>query len=326
MGKIEVFENAPVMKFSQEKIVEIGRAVVQEMDRRGQLNKLAEKLGVSKEDLTMSGNTALYTTAIASFVEKRMRPDLLAQKVIKKITDFSMKGFNSVKIPLRDALITASDLPDTGTLTYDSNSYGSQTVTLGWKYAANKLTHELLQHAAIDLIAEELGEIGDALARKADSDIISTVDAACTAGNGNLTSLGAGNYVTYDALVDALVSAMDNYAKPNVILTNPSDYGRIAKLSQVTTAVGNVISRDEGIILPAPQAILNMQILVSQQVSAETIYLIDTTKLGYFVVGSDVQTFDGRVSGTLAYEVIGAMAYGVGIVQPKAIYKIEENA
>jgi len=280
---------------------------------------------VLTEDLTMSGSTALYTTAIAGFIERALRPKLVAEGIIKKITDFKMKGYNSIKIPL-GRLITASDLPDTGTISYDSGSYSSLTITISWKYAANKITYELLQHSAVDLISEELYEIGQALARKIDSDIIAAIDSACTSGNGNLTNLGSGTYITYSALVDGIKSAMDNYAEPDILLISPETWDTLMKDTDVKSALHFGTIPASGSVMPQTQQILGLKVVVSPQVDDDAVYIIDSKNLGYFVEGSDVQTFDGRVSGTLAFEVIGAVAYGVGIAKPKAIYKLAENA
>ena len=53
---------------------------------------------LSKEALTLGNNTALTTTAVASFVEKPLRPDLIAMGVIRTTT-LDMKGHTALKIP-----------------------------------------------------------------------------------------------------------------------------------------------------------------------------------------------------------------------------------
>jgi hypothetical protein len=301
--------------------------MIEALKQRNELEPLKEilhkKHGVAKEDLTFDNNASLYTTAVSAFVEKRLRPVLLASGVIRHITDFRMKGFNSIKVPIRSALITAATLPDNGVLSYDNGTYSNVPITIGWIYAANKLGHELIQHSAVELMAEELGEIGDALARKIDSDIIAAIDAACTAGNSNDIDLGVGTYITFTAFANALGAHMALYAMPDVFLTNPTTWVTLIKDTDVKTALAR--SSDGGRILPGVTELLNMRVLVSPQVGASTSYLIDTARLGYFLEGAPTQTFDGRRSGELNYEVIGATAYGVAIVQPKAAYAIREN-
>lgn len=317
--------------YGQENVIKLGKVVYESLQSQGidVKEQLAEKAGVSKEDLTVA-ETDLYTTSIAGFIEKRLRPKLVAEGVIKKISNFNTRGANSVKIPLRNALISAVDLPDSGAVTYDTGSYESTTVTLAYSYAAQSLTHEIVKFANVDLIAEELGEIGDALKRKVDSDIISALQSATTTPNGNLVQLGATATVTWDNLVDGQASALGNYAEPDVVLLAPSTMATIMKLDEFSG--GNSITGamsfngQEGTVFPAVTSILGMRVVTSNQVDADDIYLIDTARTGYLIESGDVEVFDGRRSGYLAYEVIGAKCYGIGIVQPKAIYRIEENA
>lgn len=320
-------ENTP--GFAQEKIQDIGKVCWEALEESGRTNNvkkaLAERKQVSQEDLTLSGGSALYTTAVASFVEKRLRPKLIAAGVVRKIGDFRMKGFNSIKVPIRDALITASDLPDSGSLSNDSGSYGSQSITLGWKYASNKIGHTLIQHSAVDLISEELGEIGDALARKQDSDIITAIDNACTSGNGNEVSI-TGATITFEKFLEALQTAGGNYAEPDKVLMNWETFADFAQLTEVKNSMYNQPASDPSELFAPIKGFMGMQVLVTPQVGDDNIYLIDSDRLGYLVEGSPVQTFDGRVSGELNFEVIGAQAYGVAIVQPKAATAIRENA
>lgn len=323
--------------FSKEGVLKVGKVAVEAMmnDGTGRYEKFMEALSkkagvtITKESLDAGGLGALFTTAMSTFVEKRLRPKLVAEGVIKQITNFNTKGQNSIKIPMRDALITASDLPDTGVVTYDTGSYGSTTITLSYKYAANRLTHEIIKFANVDLIAEELGEIGFAISKKVDDDIIAAMLAATTSAAGNAIELGAGTYATYTGLVTAVNAAKQLYAEPDVMLLNPSSMVTIMTLSQFaggTSLVGSLMFKgDETTHFPMPRQILNMRVVESTGVDDDDIYLIDTARNGYLVRAGDVETFDGRISGALAFEIIGALNYGVGIVQPNAIYRVREN-
>jgi HK97 family phage major capsid protein len=313
----------------QENVCKLGKAAYEALKAKGIdiKEELAKKANVSSEALDI-GESSLYTTAIAGFIEKRLRPDLVAEGVIKSISA-PAKGADSVKIPLRQALITASDLPDSGAVTYDGGTYGSTTITMRYSYAAQSITHELLQVANVDLMAEELGEIGDAIARKVDSDIISALQTNTTVAGGNSIKLGATATVTFDDLVDAKAAAKANYAKPNVILMSSQTEAGIVKLGEFSgsTVAGSLTYQGEnGVTFPVLQSFLNMRVVTSEQVDDDDIYLIDTARTGYLLRKNGVEVFDGRRSGYLAFEVIGAHAYGIGIVQPKAVYRIEENA
>ena len=314
---------------SRENTMRLGRVAVEAMKARGIdiQEKLAEKAGIAKEDLNIN-QSDLYTTAIASFIEKKLRPELVAAGVIKSISAPG-KGFDSLKVPIRQELITAADLPDSGQVTYATGSYTSTTITLRYSYAAQEVTHELLQMANYDLLAEELGEIGDAIARKVDSDIIAALQAATTTPNGNLTNLGSGTYVSFDSLVSGRASAKANYAKPSVMLMNASTEARVIKLGNfagTTNVVGALtVQGDNGTTYPVIQSIMGMKVVTSEQVDDKDIFLIDAARTGYIARKNGVEVFDGRRSGYLSFEVIGAHAYGIGIVQPKAIYRLQQN-
>ena len=333
MNKTEAFmasDLGALEAMGQENVMKLGKKAYETLRANGKdiKEELAKKAGVASEALDI-GESSLYTTAIAGFIEKRLRPELVAAGVIKSITA-PAKGADSIKIPLRNALITAADLGDDGAVSYDSGTYGSTTITMRYSYAAQSITHELLQFASVDLMAEELGEIGDAIARKVDSDIIAALKAATTTGNGNLTQLGSGTYVDFDALVDGKQAAKANFAKPNVILMSSQTEAAIVKLGQfagTTNVVGALTGQGEnGNTFPVLQSVLAMKVVTSEQVDDDDIYLIDTARTGYLVRKNGVEVFDGRRSGYLAFEVIGAHAYGIGVVQPKAVYRIEENA
>lgn len=318
----------------QEQVTKIGRIAVEALKRQGidltdkVQESIALKRGVAKEDLTIA-ETDVYTTTIAGFIEAKLKPKLVAQGVIRTIS-VDQKGADSIKVPVRNTLITASDLPDSGAVSYDTGTYGSTTISMRYVYAAQKITHELLQFANVDLLQENLGEIGDAIARKVDSDIISAFQTATSVANGNLTKLGSSTEITFATLVAGRQSAVDNYAEPNVLLVSPETEATMINLGNFggsTNVVGSMVVKGGNTEhYPIPLTILGMKVMVSQQVDDDDIYLIDTERTGYLAQKQGVEVFDGRVSGSLAFEVIGAHAFGVGIVQPKAIFRLEENA
>lgn len=327
-------EYSALSRFAREDVKAVGMTLLESMKKdpkyKPVLESMAEKIGVAVESLDVS-NSTLYSTAMAGFIEKRLRPVLVAEQVIKKISGFKTQGYNSIKIPLRNALITAADLPDSGQLSYDTGTYGSTTITLGYKYAANSITHEIMKFANVDLISEELGEIGSAIARKMDADIIAALQTYSTTALGNRSYLGATATITFSSILSALSTmTATNYAIPDVILTNHSTYyalmGLVQFIGNTTTPGSLTFKGGETGAFPLPREILGMRVVLSQQVDADDTYLIDTARCGYLVEAGETEVFDGRRTGYLAYEVIGAKNYGVGIVQPKAIYRIEENA
>lgn len=279
-----------------------------------------------QEDLTFDNNTGLYTTQVANFVDSALRPQLVATGLIKTAR-VDIKGTGSIKVPA-SSLVTASALPDSGDVTYASSvNYGSTTITLGWVYAAQKITYELIQQANIDVIQDQLFELGDAIARKVDSDVIAAFETATpSAGtNGNYTALGTSTTLTYAGLMTGMKESMKNYAEPDSVLVNPDSFFNFITASDTKTALG-YNSVQLGSIFPRVVDVAGMRFVISNQVSANDVYLVDSKRNGWLFEGSGVEVFDGRVSGSTAQEVIAVKLYGAGITRPGAIYRLEENA
>jgi len=278
-----------------------------------------------KEDLTSDNNGGLYTTVVADFVERALRPTLVAEGVIKRLR-ISNRGTSAIKIPV-STLVTASALPDSGAVTYSSSAdYSSQTVTLGWVYAAQKITMELIEQANVDLIQDQFIELGDAIARKIDSDIIAAMSTATPSddSNSNYTALGTSTDLAYASLVTGITDAFTNNAMVDTILVNTTNWGVLLKDTDVKTALG-FNSTQPGTIYPQVINLFGMKLIMSNQVGANDTYLIDSKRTGYFVEASDVKVFNDRVSGSLAQEVIAAKNYGVTIVQPKSVFRLKDN-
>ena len=283
-------------------------------------------LNTASEDLTFGNNGGLYTDIVADFVERRVRPTLVGEGIIKRIRVDS-KGTSAIKVPVSN-LQTASALPDTGNVTYAGDNYGAVTIQLGWVYAANKITMELIEQSNIDIIQDQLFELGDAISRKVDTDIIAAIDAAITVGNTagthNGTDFGAGNNITYTRFLNAVAKGMENNAEMDSIVTNPGTWVNLMTDSDVRAALG-FNSVQAGTVFPQVQNFFGMKLLVTPQVSAETLYLVDSKKTGYYVESSGVKVFNGRPAGTLSEEVIAAKLYGVAVVQPMTVYRVREN-
>lgn len=326
--EIEDMKNLPGVEHRTDNIVKVGQVVAKGLIKSGKAEKFVEALnkkgyGFKKEDLTMSGETALYTTMITNFVERKLRPMLVAAGLIRDIPNFTLRGHDSIKVPIREELITAVDLPDSGDLSYHTDGFTSQTITVAYKHAATKITWELLQHANVDLIAEEVGEIGDALARALDSDIISEFDSAVTSGNDNEVTSSSG--MSYELLIDGFVKAWENNARPDAILTNPTTFGKLMKDSTLVTALADATRQGSGVIMPEIENVVNQRVFVSNQVPADTTFLIDRARTGYVLRGAGPVVIDHQRNDSASFGIAGLQGWGIGIIQPKSVTGIREN-
>ncbi len=281
--------------------------------------------GMSQEDLTFPNNTALYTTVVRNIVERAFRPQLVMNEVIKTIT-VNASGMKDLQVPI-SALRTAAALPDTGVLVAPSNDdYTDATIDLGWIYSYEVITIQLIQQGIIDIVQDQMFELGDALARKVDLDIVTAIeDASPLAGtNNNYVALGAATFMSYSALVDGVMAHVALNALPDTIVTNPLTWANFLKDSNVITALG-YNSQDKGALFPRIQDFLGLRVVLTTQATAKNLYIVDSARCKYLVEGSAIQMLDGRQSGTVNWEIIGLKLYGVQVIQPEAVYRIVED-
>lgn len=277
----------------------------------------------SQEDLTFPNNDSLYTTIVRNIVERAFRPILVMNEVIKTIS-VNPKGVTAIKFPI-SALRTAASLPASGVLPApDNDDYTDQEIELTWIFAYEVITIQLIQQGIIDIVQDQMFELGDALARKVDSDIVTAIETATpdTDANSNYTLLSA--TMDYDALVDGIMDCISNKALPDTVVTNPLTWANFLKSSDVVTALG-YNSVDKGSVFPRIQDFLGLKIVLTTQASSKNLYIIDTQRCKYLVEGSAIQMLDGRKSGTVNWEVIAIKLYGVKVIQPEAVFRLEET-
>lgn len=286
--------------------------------------KVKESLETRKEDMQLGNNGALYTTIVADMVDQKLRPTLVAENLIKTVR-INPTGTNQLKIPV-NVLNSATDLPDSGDVSYPTNDYTSKAIDITWKYSAQRIAHQLITQSNIDIVADQIGLMGYALAQKIDSDIIAEfVTATPAAGtNNNYKALGTSTTITYATLVENMTNHMELNATPSTVLMNPASLNNLLTDSNVISSMG-FNSVNAGTVFPMVVNILGIKVVVSNQVGANDIFLVDTERCGYFVEASGVEMFDGRISGSVAEEFIAVKLYGVGIVQPETVFRIKEN-
>ena len=278
---------------------------------------------MSTEDLTFPNNTALYTTIVRNIVERAFRPLLVMNEIIKTIT-VNPSGVSDIKFPI-SALRTAIALPASGVLPDPTNdNYTDQEIELTWIYSYEVITIQLIQQGIIDIVQDQMFELGDALARKVDSDIVTAIETASpdTDANSNYTLLSS--TLDYDGLVDGIMACINNFALPDAVVTNPLTWANFLKSSDIVTALG-YNSNDKGSVFPRIQDFLGLKIVLTTQASANNLYIVDTNRCKYLVEGSAIQMLDGRKSGTVNWEIIGLKLYGVKVIQPEAVYRLVET-
>lgn len=293
------------------------------------LYQLAESNGTMQvaEDLQFGNNSVLYTTAVSSFVEKELRSELVSMDVIKELTIPS--GADSIKIPKGNNLAAAAAVSNDGSISDNSQDYGSDTLTTDLYGQRVVFTQELLGVTNIDVMADQLEEIGRSIALKQDdviqSELQDVTDPTGTYGdNTNYNYLGSSTSITYDDLVKAIHDAKGNNANPTDIVAGTGIMGDLESNDEFSDAA-QFASTPEGDFVPRTMTFRDLRVHESSNVATDSLFIVDRNKLGYFGQGGDVQTWDSRINGKAAFEVLGVKRFGIKIQRPQAVYGIHQN-
>ncbi len=274
---------------------------------------------LNTEDLTFPSNSALYTTVVRAVVERAFRPVLVAGEVIKTIS-VNPSGLNKLQIPI-NALRTASDLPDNGELSDPSNdNYSESEISMGWIYAYEVITLQIIRQGIIDIVQDQMFELGDALSRKVDKDILEAFEDACPTDNSNSNYSDVGS-MDYDALVDGIFGMRSNLANADAIVTTPTVWRDFLKTSDVKNTY-RFSTVDAGSIFPRVLDFFGVRVYLTTNANKGNLFLVDSTKCGYLIEGSGIEMLDGRKSATVNWEVIALKLYGVKVVKPKSVYRL----
>jgi len=270
-----------------------------------------------------------------SFIDKAFRPQLVANEVIK-VLNVDTTGTGSFKVPRDAGLLTAQTINTDGTVpSEETTSFDATDESIEWHGLYTLIPTQLVEKSNTDLLAHRFEQLGEAIGRKLDSDVITELNKASTAGdafygtNNNETQLGSSTDIDIQDVFEAQGAMLDNDANPTDILMNGTNYAKLQ------TSSGDVIRpvqfmSEDGVVqtvsgIARPNGEGTMRVHVSSQVPDNTTFLVDRNKLGYVGDAGDIVTFDARVNETVQREVGAYKPYGVRISQPQAVYQINDN-
>ena len=319
-----------------------GKLLTKDMIAKGvSLESMKEQVGFKegtrfREDITTGNSGALFITALASVIRAAVEPNMVGLELLQLNTDLmNGGGKGAIKLP-KERRVTAAEVAEGGTVVYTGEGYDSITVSPTKKIAASKITWEMVHRGMVSLITAEAARVGKALARKIDSDIITGIVAVCTAANGNRTATGgATTRVSYNDLIDsrALIEGFEvGGFKPTHLILHADDYAALNKDTDFKLSLhrSTVISGTAGNVeisaFPQVEFFGPQKIIVSNQITSGTSIFVDANELGTFVQESDVEVFDGRISGTVDTEVIAVQSFGIGIQNTRAAASVVQAA
>jgi HK97 family phage major capsid protein len=311
-----------------ETIVEGAKEPAQRESVKTKYEDLVEKAEDYKSEEAFADDTDLYSTLQADMIEEALEPQLLAQDAIRSM-DFNLgQGFDSIQIPSGNQL-SAVDLNSDGTLSEDTTSYDSITVSIGWVGVRTTFSHQIVEKAAVDLLAFRLEQAGRAIARRVDSDILEQIEKAGTKGdaeygdNSNYVYTG-GSDATYDNVIDAIQTGIENQAMLDMAIAAPDVWGALHKDADVKDVLAFTATAEGDFSMV--QNFGPLRLMTSSQVTADKALLVDSDRTAMFVDASPVETFDGRVNEAAQFEILAVKGYGVKILQPKSVVVLHESS
>lgn len=326
-------------KFSgreRENVRQLGEAIVEgaqhEHQRESVKDKYEELVAKAEEyrnQEAFSDDTALYSTLQADMIEEALEPMTLGQDAIRSM-DFNLgQGYDSIQIPTGNQL-SAVDLNSDGTLSEDTTGYDSVKISIGWVGVRTTFSHQIVEKAAVDLLAFRLEQAGRAIARRVDSDILTEIEKAGTKGdadygdNSNYVYTGSGNNIAYDDVITAIQTGLENDAILDMGLAGPSVWGNLHKDTDVKDVLAFTATAEGDFSLV--QNFGPLRLMASSQITTDKLLLVDSSRNAMFVDASPVETFDGRVSEAAQFEVLAVKGYGVQILQPQTVVVVHQDA
>jgi hypothetical protein len=309
-----------------ETIVEGAKEPAQRESVKTKYEDLVEKADEYKENEAFADDTALYSTLQADMIEEALEPQLLAQDAIRSM-DFNLgQGFDSIQIPTGNQL-TAVDLNNDGTLSEDTTQYDSVQVNIGWVGVRTTFSHQIVEKAAVDLLAFRLEQAGRAIARRVDSDILEQIEKAGTKGdadygdNDNYEYTG-GSDASYNNVINAIQTGIENDAMLDMAIAAPDVWGSLHRDADVKDVLAFTATAEGDFSMV--QNFGPLRLMTNSQVTADKALLVDSDRTAMFVDASPVETFDGRVSEAAQFEILAVKGYGVKILQPKSVVVLHE--
>lgn len=307
----------------REKLEEAGITEKEDLHRIADNSTGAQR---ASEDLQFGNNTVLYTTAVTSFVEKELRSELVSNDVVKDLQlPDGADDIDVVKGQNRDA---ATAVSNDGTVTLESEDYGSKNIQTDLYGSREVITLELMQVTSIDVMADLLEELGRSIALKMDdiieSELQDATDPTGTYGDkSNYNYLGSSTTITYDNLVAGIHSAKGNKMNPTDIVAGPGIMSNLEQNDEFSDAAQFASSPDN--FVPQTMRFRDLMVHESSNISTDSLFIVDRNQLGYFVEGGPVETFDARVNNKAAFEILAVKRFGTGFDRPKAVYGIHQN-
>ena len=315
-----------------------GKTWVEALEKKGV--NLKESLRY-KEDVTLTTGAGMYTTALSMVLQAASEPFMVGKELLKENRDLmGGKGKGAIKIP-KDVRSVAVEVAEGAVVNYFSEGMDSITVTPTKKLAGTKITWEIQKRGMDDTARIMIERAGKAIARKLDSDIITSIVAAVHSSAALIASneVHTGGVNTQMDWADltlaeaAIRGAIDSNSipfgfVPTHLVVNPTDWAYLQQDTDIKQAIyrHGVIVGEPVTLNPPILYYSTMKITVTGQMTLHKLLMVDAENCGQLIKESDIEVYEGRLPGSVDIEVIALMSYGIGILFPQAAAVISMEA
>ena len=306
---------------------EVGKMLAEAFVSKGKGGVLRESFGITFKEATgqtTTTNAGAYTnllskTLYSAALEKSQKIlDLV--DINEDLLRAAGSGFGAYQIPRLTPTI-AYEVAEGHKVNYFDEGIEPIVVTPRKVLAGTSITWEIKRRGMNDFVKFVMRNAAQAIERKLCSDILNGL----AAGTGHAAITGG---VTYDNVVDAETTVND------AEWSNGVKFGFIADSLVVAAKYWAAFKKDEDVksamyfasAIPGqpvdaarnPLMFGNLEIVVTPFLTAAHAVVLEK-KRNILVKESDLETFEGRIPGSVDDEVIGLMSYVLAIVFPASV-------
>lgn len=302
----------------------MGEVLYEAFKDKGQENVLKESLGFTfKEAQTTANNTGAYVNLLSKVLYfqaiERSEKILGLVDINEDLKRNAGNGTGAIQFPRMTPTI-AYEVSEGQKVNYFSEGTDPIVVAPVKVVAGTSITWELKKRGMSDFVKYVLRNAATAVERKLCGDIVNGL----AAGTGHSAVTGG---VDYDAIIDAelLVNNAEhsNGVKygflADAIVLNGTGFAKMRKDADVKANLG-FAQGVTGQVNPAENPLMfgNLEVIVTPYLTAAEAIVLERKK-NILVKESDLETFDGRIPGSVDDEIIALMSYVMAILFPKAI-------
>ena len=305
----------------------VGQILAEAFGSKGKGEVLKENFGITyKEDIgqTTANNTGAYAnllsrTLYSAALEKSQKIlDLV--EINEDLLRAAGNGFGAYQIPRLTPTI-AYEVSEGKKVNFFDEGIDPVTVTPRKVVAGTSITWEMKRRGMNDFVKFVMKNASQAIERKLCSDIVNGLQA----GSGHSAISGG---PTYDNVTDAETKVND------AAHSNGVKFGFIADALVISSSAWSAFKKDNDVkeamyyasAVPGreidaarnPLMFGNLEIVVTPYLTSAQALVLEK-KRNMLVKESDLETFDGRIPGSVDDEVIGIMSYILAMIFPDSV-------